>query len=328
VKTFAYERADTVAAALAAAADPDTELIAGGTEVVNWLKEGIWAPGRLVDITGLGFAEIESGPAGLRIGALARMSDVAAHPAVRDGYPVLAESLLRAASPQLRNMATIGGNLLQRTRCPYFRADSPLPCNKRAAGSGCSARHGDTSAAALFGWSDGCVATHPSDLAVALAALEATVVVRSERGQRRIPATEFHRLPGDQPWLHNELRPDELIETVEVPAEPDPRGSHYLKVRERVSYEFAVTSAAAVVTLSGREITSARLAMGGVAHRPWRLSAAEQALAGRDIDDRDELLAAVHLSFADARALPGNAYKLTLAPRTAVRALRMAGGRR
>lgn len=326
MRTLHYQRVSSAEEALAALREPDTELIAGGTELVNWLKEGIEAPAQLVDISGVGMAGVEHGPAGLRMGALARMSDVAADPAVRARYPVLAESLARAASPQLRNMATIGGNLMQRTRCPYFRADVALPCHKRQPGSGCAARHGDTSAAAIFGWSDGCVATHPSDLAVALAALDATVVAVGTDGERRIPATGFHRLPGDEPWRHNELGAGELITAVEVPVEPSARLSHYLKVRERVSYEFAVVSCAAVVTLDGRRIETARLALGGVAHRPWRLRAAERALPGRDIDDPDQLAEAVRPDFSEARALPDNGHKLTLAPRAVVRALRTAGG--
>ncbi|GDY30120.1 FAD binding domain-containing protein [Gandjariella thermophila] len=324
MRTFSYHRVSDVDVALAALRQPETQAIAGGTELVNWLKEGIEAPARLVDITGLPLAGVESTPDGLRIGALARMSDVAAHPVVRDRYPVLAQSLLRAASAQLRNMATIGGNLLQRTRCPYFRADTALPCNKRVPGSGCAARHGDTSAQAIFGWSEHCVATHPSDLAVALAALDATIVVRGEAGERRIPATEFHRLPGDEPERHTELRAGELITAVEVPAESGAEHSHYLKVRERVSYEFAVVSAAAVVQLSGTTITGARLALGGVAHRPWRLGGAEQAVVGLSVSDRPALLAAVAADFGDARPLPGNEYKITLAQRAAVRALQAA----
>jgi xanthine dehydrogenase YagS FAD-binding subunit len=241
-------------------------------------------------------------------------------------YPVLAESLLRAASPQLRNMATIGGNLQQRTRCPYFRSDTAVPCNKREPGSGCSALTDDTSGQAIFGWSEHCVATHPSDLAVALAALGASIEVRGPRGDRSIPATEFHRLPGDEPEKHTELAPDELIVAIDVPG-PAVR-SHYLKVRERVSYEFAVVSAAAVVSLNGTEITAATIALGGVAHRPWRLTAAEDALRGVSINDKESIGEAVAESFGDARPLAGNEFKVVLAQRAAVRALMTAGGAR
>jgi xanthine dehydrogenase YagS FAD-binding subunit len=321
MKTFTYARAADVPEALAALAQPGTQLMAGGTELVNWLKEGIATPDRIVDISGLPLASIStSGP--LRIGALARMSDVAAHPVVQQDYPVLRDSLLRAASAQLRNMATIGGNLLQRTRCAYFRSDTPLPCNKREPGSGCSALSGDTSGQAIFGWSDSCVATHPSDLAVALAALNASVIVRGPSGERRIPAVSFHRLPGDTPEIHTSLGSDELVIAVEIPSIA-PR-SCYLKVRERASYEFAVVSAAVVVLLEGHTITSANVALGGVAHRPWRLTAAESALAGVSIDDRDALADAVALSFTDSRPLADNGYKVTLAQRTAVRALQEA----
>ena len=321
MKTFDYTRVSDVDDALAALREPGTQLLAGGTELVNWLKEGIESPTRVVDIGGLPLADVEVTQTGLRIGALARMSDVATHPAVRSDYPVLAQSLLLAASAQLRNMATIGGNLLQRTRCPYFRADTALPCNKRVPGSGCAARHGDTSAQAIFGWSEQCVATHPSDLAVALAALEATVVVRGEAGERRIPATEFHRLPGAEPARHTELRPDELVLGVEVPAAGR---SQYVKVRARASYEFAVVSAAAVVRLSGTTVEEARIALGGVAPRPWRLPEAEKALVGMDIRDRAGLLGAVAGAFGDARPLPDNEFKVVLAQRAAVRALQEA----
>jgi xanthine dehydrogenase YagS FAD-binding subunit len=254
------------------------------------------------------------------------MSDVAAHSVVAAGYPMLAQSLLLAASAQLRNMATIGGNLMQRTRCAYFRADAPLPCNQRVAGSGCAAREGDSSAHAIFGATPDCVATHPSDFAVALAALDATVQLRSATGERTVALADFLRLPTDDPHgRHTVLEPGELIVSVTVPG-PAAEHSHYLKVRERVSYEFAVVSAAAAVQLSGTTLDSARIAMGGVAHRPWRLSAAERALAGADLGDTTGLRAAVATSFADARALPGNAYKIELAQRAALRALRVAGG--
>ncbi|GAA5159643.1 xanthine dehydrogenase family protein subunit M [Pseudonocardia eucalypti] len=324
MRTFDYQRVFTVEDALAALRHPESAFIAGGTELVNWLKEGIESPARLIDITGLPLDGITVEDGVLRIGALARMSDVAAHPVVADRFPVLAQSLLRAASPQLRNMATIGGNLMQRTRCPYFRADYALPCNKRVPGSGCAAHTGDTGSAAIFGWIPECVATQPSDLAVALAALDATVVVHGADGAREIRATEFHRLPDPDPAAHNELRPGELITSVEVPDGLDARRSHYLKVRERVSYEFAVVSAAAAVCLDGTLITEARLALGGVAHRPWRLWAAEEALAGLDIHDESALRAAVEWSFGDARPLPDNEYKVVLAQRAAVRALQEA----
>ncbi|MEV0276584.1 xanthine dehydrogenase family protein subunit M [Streptomyces sp. NPDC050610] len=331
MKEFTYVKAPDMDSALTALRTPGTQLVAGGTELLNWLKEGIEAPDHLVDITGLPLTGIGVGPSGqLRIGALARMSDLAAHPEAARERPVLAESLLLAASPQLRNMATIGGNLQQRTRCPYFRADTALPCNKRASGSGCAALQADdTAQLAIFGWTRECAATHPSDLAVALAALDATVLVSGADGERRVPAVAFHLTPEEaEPQHHTALGPDELITAVEVPGRPSARLSHYLKVRERASYEFAVVSAAVTLELTADDtIGSARIALGGVAHRPWRLTAAEEALRGTALADNDALRAAVAISFADARPLPGNGYKVQLAQRAAVRALRDAARR-
>jgi xanthine dehydrogenase YagS FAD-binding subunit len=327
MKTFSYGRADTVDAALDALQQSDTQLIAGGTELVNWLKEGIESPRHVVDIANLPLSGIELTGSGMWIGALARMSEVEAHPGVRREFPLVADALLRSASAQLRNMATIGGNLLQRTRCPYFRADVAMPCNKRAAGSGCAAlAGGDTSAHSIFGWSERCAATHPSDLAVALAALDASVEVSSRRGDRRIPVSSIHRLPDQHPELHTELSPDELITGVTVAGDPTARRSHYLKVRERASYEFAVVSAAVSVAMTGSTITSARIALGGVAPRPWRLWNAEAEMEGLDVRDTDGLRTAVAGSFSEARPLPDNGFKVELAQRAAVRAIQNAGG--
>ncbi len=325
MRNFGYAKAPDMAAAMDALATPGTEVIAGGTELVNWLKEGITTPDRIVDITDLPLAGVEAGAAGLRLGALAPMAEIGAHPQVARDYPVLAEALLASASPQLRAMATIGGNLLQRTRCPYFRAETLLGCNQRVAGSGCSALDGDTRAAAIFGWSPQCVATHPSDLAVALSALDATVEVHGGPGTRTVPMDQFYRQPGVDSRL-SAVDPDELVVAVTVPGTPPAARSHYLKVRERVSYEFAVVSAAAVVELDGPLLTGARLALGGVAHRPWRLTDAEAALLGVDIGDLNSLWAAVARGFTDARPLPGNGFKVELAQRAAVRALRVAAG--
>jgi xanthine dehydrogenase YagS FAD-binding subunit len=326
MRNFDYAKATDLDGALAVLDDPRTMPVAGGTELLNWLKEEIVAPERLLDITGLPLTGVEAGEHGLRIGALSRMSDVAAHPAVTDGYPVLAESLLLAASAQLRNMATMGGNLVQRTRCPYFRADTPLPCNQRRPGSGCGALDGDSSGGAIFGWTPRCVATHPSDLAVALTALDAEIEVRSaSSGTRTLPVGEFFLLPTeDERYRHTALEPGELITEIRVPRPS--RHSRYLKVRERVSYEFAVVSAAGELELSGREIVSARVALGAVAYRPWRLPAAEAALRGTDVADTATVRAAMDVAFADARPLPGNAFKVELARRAAVRVVQMAGG--
>ena len=250
---------------------------------------------------------------------------VAPHPVVQREYRVLAQSLELAASPQIRNLATIGGNLMQRTRCPYFRAEVLLPCNKRTPGSGCAARHGENRVHAIFGWSDACVATHPSDLAVALAALDAVVHVVGASGERAIPAADFHRTPGDDPQRDTMLERGELISGVEVRAAPSTSRSYYLKVRERASYEFAMVSAAVTLELDGAAIRRARIALGGVAHKPWRLGDAERSLAGVAYD-HDAMTAAVDGAFAAARPLEHNAFKIALAKRAVVRALELAGG--
>ena len=309
--------------------NPHTAFIAGGTDLVGLMKDEAARPESLLDINALpGMAAVEVRSDGsLMIGALARMSDVAADPAVRRLFPIIAESLLFAASGQLRNMASIGGNIMQRTRCAYFRDGDGLPCNKREPGSGCSALQGLNRSHAIFGWSESCVATHPSDLAVALAALDATVHVRSLRGERTIPFTEFHRLPGDTPERDNVLGRGDLIVAIEVPARAEGRMSHYLKVRDRQSYEFALVSTAAAVATEGRTIQSVRLAMGGVAHKPWRLGAAEAALRGLSLDDEARLKSAIATSFNDARPLAHNAFKVELAQRCTLRALQTAGAR-
>jgi xanthine dehydrogenase YagS FAD-binding subunit len=325
VENFRYAKAADLASALAALRTPTTRALAGGTELLNWMRDGIEAPARVVDISGLPLNAIQASETGLKIGALARMSDVAADPAVRRGYPVLVQSLELAASPQIRNLATMGGNLMQRTRCPYFRAETPLPCNKRHPGTGCPARHGENRQHAIFGWSEACVATHPSDLAVALAALDAMIRVASSRGERSIPAAEFHRLPGDEPQRDNVLQPGELITGIEVPATPSAVRSHYLKVRERSSYEFAMVSAAVTLELDGTTIRGARIALGGVAHKPWRLPAAERALRGASLE-RSALIAAAKGAFSDARPLEQNGFKIELAKQTVTRALELAGG--
>jgi xanthine dehydrogenase YagS FAD-binding subunit len=273
-------------------------------------------------------ARIDARPeGGLRIGALARMSDVAVHPEVRKRFPVIAEALLFSASGQLRNMASIGGNIMQRTRCAYFRDEDDLPCNRRRPGSGCAARHGLNRNHAIFGWSDVCVATNPSDLAVALAALDAHVIVRGASGERSIPFTEFHRLPGTTPATETVLKRGELIVAIEVPPSLEGRASHYLKLRDRQSYEFALVSAAVAVAVDGRRLRSVRLALGGVAPKPWRLTAAEAALSGVSLDDPGTLARAIAASFGDARPLAHNAFKIELAQRVALRALQVAGER-
>jgi xanthine dehydrogenase YagS FAD-binding subunit len=327
---FSLSRADDAASAIAAhAQDATLAFIAGGTDLLGLIKDRALLPQRLLDINGLpDLARTEAlTDGGLRIGALARMSDVAADAGVRRRFPVIAEALLFAASGQLRNMATIGGNILQRTRCPYFRDGDDLPCNKRRPGSGCSALRGLNRNHAIFGWSQACVATHASDVAVAFAALDARVIVRGRAGERSISFADFHRLPGDTPQRDTALERGDLIVAVEVPAAEEGRASHYLKVRDRQSYEFALVSAAVAVATDGRRIRSARLALGGVAHKPWRLSAAERALHGLSLDDVEALNSAIATSFADARPLAHNGFKVELAQRVALRALQTAGGR-
>jgi xanthine dehydrogenase YagS FAD-binding subunit len=330
VHPFTFSRADDVTKAIAVhAEDPQLAFIAGGTDLIGLIKDRAALPDRLLDINGLpDMVRIDALPdGGLRIGALARMSDVAADVEIRQRFPVIAEGLLFAASGQLRNMATIGGNIMQRTRCAYFRDDDDPPCNKRSPGSGCSALHGLNRNHAIFGWSDACVATNPSDVAVAFAAMDASVTVRGLSGERSIPFTHFHRLPDSTPERDNVLGRGDLIVAIEVPARVEGRASHYLKVRDRQSYEFALVSAAAGVATDGRRIRSARLAMGGVAHKPWRLVAAEAALPGASLDDIEALQSAIATSFTDARPLAHNAFKVELARRVALRALQTAGAR-
>ena len=327
---FTLSRADDPAKAIAAhALDPQLAFIAGGTDLIGLIKDRAALPDRLLDINGLPhMAEIQALPdGGLRIGALARMSDVAANMEVRRQFPVIAEALLFAASGQLRNMASIGGNIIQRTRCAYFRDETDGRCNKRNPGSGCAALHGLNRNHAIFGWSQSCVATNPSDLAVALVAMDAIVIVRGQAGERRIPFTDFHRLPGNTPERDNVLDRGDLIVAIEVPANVEARASHYLKVRDRASYEFALVSVAAALATDGRRIRSARLAMGGVAHKPWRLTAAERSLRGISLEDIDGLRSAIAASFIDARPLAHNAFKVELAQRVALRAMQTAGAR-
>ncbi|MGB8555127.1 MAG: xanthine dehydrogenase family protein subunit M [Pseudolabrys sp.] len=327
---FTLSRADDPAKAIAAhARDPQLAFIAGGTDLIGLIKDRAALPDRLLDINGLPhMAEIQALPdGGLRIGALARMSDVAANMEVRRQFPVIAEALLFAASGQLRNMASIGGNIIQRTRCAYFRDETDGRCNKRNPGSGCAALHGLNRNHAIFGWSQSCVATNPSDLAVALVAMDAIVIVRGQAGERRIPFTDFHRLPGNTPERDNVLDRGDLIVAIEVPANVEARASHYLKVRDRASYEFALVSVAAALATDGRRIRSARLAMGGVAHKPWRLAAAERSLRGISLEDIDGLRSAIAASFIDARPLAHNAFKVELAQRVAIRAMQTAGAR-
>ncbi|RDJ20283.1 xanthine dehydrogenase family protein subunit M [Bosea caraganae] len=297
--------------------------IAGGTTLIDLMREEVERPDRLIDINALPLKHIRAEGPDLIIGALARMSEVAVHPDTRRLHPVIGEALIEGASPQLRNMASMGGNLLQRVRCPYFRM-LDAPCNKRIPGSGCSAIDGLNIGHAILGTSDQCAATHPSDVAVALVALEATMRVQGPQGERTFPVEELYRLPGDTPHLEHTLLPGELIVEIRVPGLSYSRRARYLKVRDRASYEFALIAAAAVIDLDGGVIREARLAVGGAGTRPWRLRAVEQALKGKRLE-RATLEAAARTAVEGARPLSGNQYKVELLPRTIVRALELAG---
>ena len=321
MRAFAYTRATDVSGAVAAARDPDVKFLGGGTNLLDLMKMGVEHPGHLVDVTRLPLAAIEERESGLRLGATARNSDVANHPLVRQRYRVLSEALVAGASPQLRNMATMGGNLMQRTRCAYFYDPTFAECNKRVPGSGCAALQGYHRMHAILGASEACIATHPSDAAVALAALDAVVRVVGPGGERAIPIVDFHRLPGDTPQLDTNLRGDELITAIELPALPFGRRSHYLKVRDRNSYAFALVSVAAALDLDGQGvIRQARLALGGVAHKPWRVAEAEQRLVGQRPGD-GAWRAAAEAAVAGARPRRDNAFKVELARRSIARAL-------
>jgi xanthine dehydrogenase YagS FAD-binding subunit len=319
---FTLQKARNVNDAIAAAA-AGARYIAGGTTLVDLMREEVERPENLVDINALPLTDIRVDGDDLVFGALARMSDIAAHPDVQRMQPLVAESLIQGASPQLRNMASIGGNLLQRVRCPYFRM-LDAPCNKRTPGSGCSALEGLNAGHAILGTSAHCAATHPSDVAVALIALDATMTVRGSAGERTFRVEELFRLPGTTPHLEHSLLPGELILEVRVPGGPYSRRARYLKVRDRSSYEFALVSAAVAIDIEGDTIRAARIACGGVGTRPWRMRVCEEALVGRRIE-RGVLEEAAALAAHGARPLHHNHYKLELLPRTIVRALEMAG---
>jgi xanthine dehydrogenase YagS FAD-binding subunit len=320
---FAYARAADARAALAELAG-GAEPIAGGTDLMQLMKDDVRRPARLVDINRLPLAGVEAGSDGIVIGALARMAEVAEHPVIREQYPVIAEALLLSASPQVRNMASMGGNLMQRTRCVYFR-DVAMPCNRRDPGSGCSALRGENRQHAILGGSEHCVATHPSDLAVALAALDAVIRLEGPGGVRRVAAAEFHLVPGDTPQHETALRPGELITAIEVPAGPHTRRSRYLKARDRASFEFALASAAVALDGDGGRIRTARVAVGGVATKPWRLPQVEAALADAPLTVETLRQAASHAADG-AKPLERNGFKVTLLQRTVLRALAATGG--
>jgi xanthine dehydrogenase YagS FAD-binding subunit len=326
MKTFDYVRPASVADAIAAARAPGAAYLAAGTNLLDLMKGGIARPDRLVDITRLTGLDLiqRLRDGGIRIGALVRNADLAHDPEFSRAYPAVAEALLSGASAQLRNAATVGGNLLQRTRCGYFY-DAASACNKRAPGSGCDARHGENRLHAVLGWSEACIATHPSDFCVPLVALDAVVEIEGRAGRRELAVEDLHRLPGDTPELDNALEPGDLIVALRLPAGASAFSFHarYLKVRERTSYAFAVVSAAAALRLEQGTIREARLALGGVAAKPWRARSAEKILAGVRPGEASFRRAAA-AALADAKPSGDNGYKIELARRIIVRALTLA----
>jgi xanthine dehydrogenase YagS FAD-binding subunit len=316
VRPFRYERAADEGGAVSAVAEPGAKFLGGGTNLVDLMRLGVETPSVLVDVTRLPLDRIEPlADGGLRIGAGVRNSDLAADPRIRDRYPALAEAVLAGASGQLRNLATTGGNLMQRTRCPYFQ-DVTTPCNKREPGTGCPAREGEHTNLAILGHSEHCVATNPSDMAVPLAAFDAVVRVVGLDGAREIPLVEFHRLPGDAPERDTALGRGELIVAVDLPRLPLAARSRYRKVRERASFAFALVSVAAALEIADGRVADARIAFGGLAHKPWRATAAEEALRGA-APTPEAFAAAADAELAAARPLRDNGYKVGLA-RTAL----------
>ncbi|HZH30992.1 MAG TPA: xanthine dehydrogenase family protein subunit M [Pyrinomonadaceae bacterium] len=321
MRPFKYVRAsDASAAARAVAANPRAKFLAGGTNILDLMKEDVERPDELVDVSRLKLAEIKAAGGGVSIGALAKNTDTANHPLIRRNYPLLTQAIVAGASGQLRNMATNGGNLMQRTRCQYFY-DTAMPCNKREPGTGCGALEGLNRIHAIFGWSEKCVATYPGDMANALYALDAVVRVRNASGRERtIPVVDFHRLPGDTPERDNNLQHGELITAIELPKSNFAKNSYYLKVRDRASYAFALVAVAAAVELEGGRIRQARVVLGGVAHKPWRSLEAESALVGKAASE--EIFGrAAEAALREAKPLAHNAYKVELGKRAVVRAL-------
>jgi xanthine dehydrogenase YagS FAD-binding subunit len=327
MEAISYERATNVSGAIQSASQPGVMFIGGGTNLLDLMKGGVARPWKLVDITHIdGLDTVTRLPdGGLRIGALVRNSDAANHAWIRERYPLLSEAFLAGASAQLRNMATVGGNLMQRTRCYYFYDTGFTQCNKRTPGSGCAAIEGNSRIHAILGASSDCIATNPSDMSVALAALDAVVQVSGPNGTRVIPFAQFHRLPGDHPEVDTSLQPGELITSVDLPPPLFAAHSSYLKVRDRASYAFALVSVAAALQMDGNTITNARIALGGVAHKPWRATATEQALNGQPLS-HDNVQRAAALAVRDAKAYRDNGFKIELAQRAIVRAVQTAGG--
>jgi xanthine dehydrogenase YagS FAD-binding subunit len=326
MENFTYSRAQDVAGAIAAVAAPGAKFLGGGTNLIDLMKMGVEHPSHLVDISRMPLSAVEERPDGVRIGAAAKNSAVAAHPIIRERYPLLSQALLSGASPQLRNMATIGGNLMQRTRCYYFFDPSYAECNKRVPGSGCAAIEGYNRIHAILGDSEHCIAAYPGDMAVALSALDASVVVRDARAERVIPIDSFFRLPGQTPHIETDLHHGEMITAVDLPAALPNTGFHYLKVRERNSFAFALVSVAALVEReAGGTIRNARFALGGVAHKPWRVPEAEAVMPGQRASEAVFAQAAEY-ALAGAHPRRFNGFKLELARRAIVRALSEASG--
>ena len=321
MRPFAYSRPNDVAGAIALGGQAGTKFLGGGTNLVDLMKMGVEHPAHLIAIDRLPLSAIEEKAGGVRIGAMAKNSEVAAHTLITQRYPLLSQALLSGASPQIRNMATVGGNLLQRTRCFYFYDPSYKECNKRVPGSGCAAIHGYNRIHAILGASDRCIATHPSDMAVALTALDARIVVKGAQRERSIPIGAFYRLPGETPEIENDLKPGELIVAVDLPPLSPGARSHYLKVRDRNSFAFALVSVAATVDVGdNNRIREVRIALGGVAHKPWRVPAAEQSMQGRDATE-DVFKEAAEILLKGAKPHRYNAFKVELAHRATVRAL-------
>ena len=322
MRPFKYTRASNAdAAARAVTGNPNAKFLAGGTNILDLMKEDVERPNELVDLTRLNLADIKTAAnGGVTIGALAKNTETANHPLIRKNYPLLTQAILAGASGQLRNMATNGGNLMQRTRCQYFY-DTSMPCNKREPGTGCGAREGLNRIHAILGWSEKCVATYPGDMANALYALEAQVRVRNASGRERsIPIDNFHRLPGDTPEKDNNLQHGELIVAIDLPKSNFANNYYYLKVRDRASYAFALVAVAAALEIDGGKIRQARVVMGGVAHKPWRSQEAEAALSGRPATE-ENFRKASEAALLSAKPLAHNAYKVELGKRAIVRAL-------
>ena len=319
MQAFTLTQPRDIQTAIAAASQAGSKYIAGGTDLLQLAKDNVETPERLVDLEVLNASRIHAGRDRLRLEPLARMSDVAAHPEVATRWPVLSQALLASASPQVRNMATMGGNLLQRTRCGYFR-DTGFACNKRAPGSGCPAINGENRMHAILGGSDQCIATYAGDMAVALIVLDAELELTGPNGKRTVPIGDFHRVPGDTPHIETVLLPGEMITGIDIPASAAAKRSYYLKVRDRASFEFALVSAAVALDLDGGTIRAVRVAAGGVGTKPWRLPEVEAALTGKQADPAT-LKAAAEQAGAGAKPAGMNAFKQVLLRRTVLRAL-------